>query len=351
MKNHSVWRITLDTNPEDCNYKCIMCEEHSPHSNFISNLKKTIGKSRRVLPLEMLDNVLQQALDLGVKEIIPSTMGEPLLYKYFDRIVDFCKDSDIKLNLTTNGSFPRKKVDDWASILIPITIDTKISLNSISKDLSESIMIGSKFKKVLNNIKAYIQYRDQYFSETGIYSRVTLQLTFMQNNMHEIEQIIQLGAELGVDRIKGHHLWVHFDEIEHLSLLQNFSSIKEWNQIVQKAISSRNLYPNKYGRKIILENFVPIIMKDMNDLEDTFDCPFLGKELWISAEGKISPCCAPSDKRDHLGDFGNISNTSLREAIESVDYNQLVFDYKSRELCKTCRMRKPKSQLSRQVVD
>ena len=27
------WRITFDTNPDDCNLHCIMCEDHSPYSS------------------------------------------------------------------------------------------------------------------------------------------------------------------------------------------------------------------------------------------------------------------------------------------------------------------------------
>jgi glycosyltransferase involved in cell wall biosynthesis len=26
------WRVTFDTNPDDCNLRCVMCEEHSPFS-------------------------------------------------------------------------------------------------------------------------------------------------------------------------------------------------------------------------------------------------------------------------------------------------------------------------------
>ena len=30
--NSFPWRITFDTNPDDCNLQCLMCEEHSPFS-------------------------------------------------------------------------------------------------------------------------------------------------------------------------------------------------------------------------------------------------------------------------------------------------------------------------------
>jgi len=57
----SLWRVTLDTNPEDCNLKCIMCEEHSPYSDFIPNLYKTTGIKRRRMDFETVTSVLQQA--------------------------------------------------------------------------------------------------------------------------------------------------------------------------------------------------------------------------------------------------------------------------------------------------
>lgn len=31
-QNPAPWRITFDTNPDDCNLSCIMCEEHSIYS-------------------------------------------------------------------------------------------------------------------------------------------------------------------------------------------------------------------------------------------------------------------------------------------------------------------------------
>ena len=31
------WRITFDTNPDDCNLHCIMCEDHSPFSTTQSD--------------------------------------------------------------------------------------------------------------------------------------------------------------------------------------------------------------------------------------------------------------------------------------------------------------------------
>jgi radical SAM protein with 4Fe4S-binding SPASM domain len=67
----------------------------------------------------------------------------------------------------------------------------------------------------------------------------------------------------------------------------------------------------------------------------------LNKELWISATGKISPCCAPDDLRNTLGDFGNIADMTIEEVLQSDTYRNLVKNYKKIDLCKTCNMRKP----------
>ena len=40
-------------------------------------------------------------------------------------------------------------------------------------------------------------------------------------------------------------------------------------------------------------------------------CPFLGQEAWVASDGRFNPCCAPDALRRTLGDFGNLSQTSL----------------------------------------
>ena len=89
MKDLNIWRITLDTNPEDCNFHCIMCEEHSNYSDFKQKLFNKTGIKRRLMPKEWLEAIFKEVKELGVKEIIPSTMGEPLLYEYFEVILKY----------------------------------------------------------------------------------------------------------------------------------------------------------------------------------------------------------------------------------------------------------------------
>ncbi len=338
----NLFRLTLDTNPEDCNYHCIMCEEHSPYSNYIQT--KLNGTHRR-MPVEWLEKIFENAKQLKVKEIIPSTMGEPLLYKHFLKIVELCKKHQIQMNLTTNASFPKLhgfSVEDWAKLLVPIISDVKFSFNGATKQTQEKIMLGSKLEKVLENIQVYISYRNQYFENFGYYSRCSFQLTFMESNLEEIPQIIKLASEVDIDRVKGHHLWVHTKEMQNESLRKDQKSIEKWNQVLKKCLEVQKQFPKKNGKLVQLENFFPLSMNNNSVVREEYECPFLGKELWISAEGKISPCCAPNELRNTLGEFGNIQTKTLQEVLVSREYLDLMQNYKQKEVCKTCNMRKPK---------
>ncbi|MDI1354214.1 MAG: glycosyltransferase [bacterium] len=337
----SLWRITIDTNPEDCNLSCTMCEEHSQFSKYIDTLFKETGVKRRRMPVEWLDKIFAQAKEMGVKEIIPSTMGEPLLYKGFERIYDLAKEHQIKINLTTNGTFPKKSVKEWAKIIVPQTSDVKISWNGSTAETSEKVMVGIDFENAIENVKQFVEYRNLHFINGGNYCRVTFQLTFMQNNMHELAEIIKLAAHLDVDRVKGHHLWAHFDEIKNLSMKVDSLTIKKWNVFVEEAYASAEQYRRPNGEKVLLENIYPLENIEEKNVPENYGCPFLKKEIWISATGKISPCCAPDKERDKLGDFGNIQDQTLQEIVSGNNYQNLVANYKNQNLCKTCNMRKP----------
>ncbi len=338
--NNKIWRITLDTNPEDCNLKCIMCEEHSEFSNFKEKLFQKTGTRARRMPKAWIKDIFTEAKELGIKEIIPSTMGEPLMYKNIEDFFVLAKETGIKINLTTNGTFPKKKMEEWSKLIIPVTSDTKISFNGSTEETATLVMKKINYTEQINKIKEFVTYRNEHFKKTGFYSRITLQLTFMQNNMHELSDIVKLSAALDIDRIKGHHLWTHFKEIEHLNFKKDESSMNKWNKIVDEAKDTAEKHRKPDGSKVLLDQIEYLKLSENKEVPKEYNCPFLEKELWISATGKISPCCAPDEQRDSLGDFGNYPETKIKDVLESEKYKDLAKNYKNHSLCKKCVMRK-----------
>ncbi len=333
------WRITFDTNPDDCNLRCIMCEEHSIYSSCQTNRKEE-GRPRRRMSIDLIRKVLQESVGSPLKEIIPSTMGEPLLYRGFDEIIQLCIQYGVKLNLTTNGTFPGCGATEWAKKIVPIGSDVKISWNGATKKTSELIMIGSNFEKRLKNVKDFIRVRDEWAAQGGNFCRVTFQLTFMEIGMEELPDVISLAASLGVNRVKGHHLWVFTQEMEDQNLRRNKMSIQRWNEVVIKALEVAEKERLPDGTKVILENIFTLDESAQEELVPKGVCPFLGEEAWVSSEGRFNPCCAPDKKRLELGEFGNLYDESLEKIWQGENYQELRKNYLKHSVCKSCNMRR-----------
>ncbi len=76
--------------------------------------------------------------------------------------------------------------------------------------------------------------------------------------MHELSDIVKLAASLGVDRVKGHQLWAHFEEIRDLSMKVSKESIVQWNKYVKQALEAQEKFRKPNGEKVILENIIPL---------------------------------------------------------------------------------------------
>jgi glycosyltransferase involved in cell wall biosynthesis/MoaA/NifB/PqqE/SkfB family radical SAM enzyme len=335
----SPWRITFDTNPDDCNLKCVMCEEHSPHS-MLQASRKAEGKPRRRMDIGLVRRVLEDCRGTRLREVIPSTMGEPLLYENIDDFIDLCREFGVKLNLTTNGTFPKRGARGWADRIVPVASDVKISINGATSDTHEAVMLGSSFDKLLENVRTFVAVRDE-LARSGDACRVTFQMTFMECNVHELSDLVRLASSIGVDRVKGHHLWAHFSQIEGMSMRRTRESVERWNQIVALTEQAVIENPLSNGRLVLLENIHRLDPDCLEDIAPDGPCPFLGEEAWVSAEGRFNPCCAPDAQRRKLGEFGNLRDKSLRAVWEGAEYGQLRQHYRENELCKGCNMRRP----------
>jgi len=75
----------------------------------------------------VIEKVVDAFLPLGLKEIIPSTIGEPFLYSRFEDFLLLAKRKNIKVNITTNGTFPNGGLKKWLPLLLPVLSDIKFS--------------------------------------------------------------------------------------------------------------------------------------------------------------------------------------------------------------------------------
>ncbi len=319
----SPWRMTFITNPDKCNLHCKMCDTFS-----VDNRGRLKTNHRPEMDISVVEKTINLLAPHGLKEIIPSTMGEPLLYSHFEQLVELCRKNSIKMNLTTNGTFPKEGVEFWTPKLLDVISDVKFSINGINPEVNEKIMCGINTEKQLRNIEYYLAFR----KKIGNKSTVTLQCTFMKSNLNELKNLILWAIEHGVDRVKGHHLWKTSDSLDS-EMLRTRENASLWNSVCAECNAIAE-------GKIKLENFVPIDLdKPALDGKDTF-CQFLGKELWIEYDGSYQICCCPSEVRKEFGDFGNVSNLSPLEMWNGIKYKTFISNWGESDNCKKCNMRR-----------
>jgi len=326
--NDGPWRITFDTNPDTCNIHCIMCEEHS-------RLRKGPIKNIRMMDPEIITKVISNASGSGLKEIIPSTMGEPLLYPHFNKFLEMAEENDLKINLTTNGTFPLLGVAEWSRRILPLASDIKVSINGASRDVNEGIMDGIDHDVILSNITELIRIRDEVRKSGINHPYVSFQVTLMKKNLRDLKNLLELAIDLNIDRLKGHHLWITWPELEEESLTKDKQSREEWNKV------AKELTDIAKGR-ICLTNISEVSVDDLDTkLPNDHICPFAGKEAWIAWDGTFNVCCAPNNLRKQFGYFGNVTEQPFMDLWRSNKYQNFVKVAGRTEICKRCNMRIP----------
>lgn len=137
----------------------------------------------------------------SLREVIPSTMGEPLLYSHFGELVDLCGDLKIPLNLTTNGTFP----GIWG------TDEGMAKLLRDCSDIKISSLASECFGDWKRNVEQLVEIRKNFAglvdseSAAGLAKNVatiSLQVTLHKENLMVIPEIIAWAEAIGIERIK-----------------------------------------------------------------------------------------------------------------------------------------------------
>lgn len=329
------WRITFVTNPDDCNLHCVMCDGNSE----LARLRDGPRAAPRRMPIDLVRRVLAERRASPLREIIPSTMGEPLLYPDMDAIVELCAAEGVRLNLTTNGTFPGRGAAAWAARLCPVSSDVKISWNGATAATAESIMRGLSFERALEDVRTFLAGRDRIAAAGGNRCRVSFQVTAMEANVAELPAIVRLAASLGVDRVKANQVWVHFDALEPLSLRRSGDAIGRWNAAVRASHAAALEARLPSGAAVLLQNFVELA--EEGEPAPLGECPFLGREAWVTVDGRFAPCPAPGAARGRLGTFGSLLDRALGEIWVGEDFRAFRDRWPDHPVCATCGMRRP----------
>lgn len=336
------WRLTLVTNPDDCNLACAMCECGVARAGRRAGTRDPSGSSapapRRMDPA-LVRAVLDERRGTALREVIPSTMGEPLLWAGLDELVERCRALHLDLNLTTNGTFPGRGATAWAERLVPVLSDVKISWNGATAATASAVMGGLDLAAATENVRALVAVRDRHARAPGRRCRVSFQVTAQEANVAELADIVRLAATLGVDRVKLNHLQVRATALAGASLRRSAEAIERWNAAARAVHAAADEVRLPSGERVLVQNAVELAL-DPEAPAPLGPCPFLGREAWLHPDGRFAPCPHPAGARGELGEFGSAPERALGEIWESAPLRDFVVSHESHPVCRACPFRR-----------
>lgn len=254
-----------------CNLRCVMCFQVD--TSFSSN-KEMMG----FMPIEMFDNIIEEAKENNCNAITLASRGEPTLHKQFDkmtRIIQESKIIDCKLN--TNATvLNEKKINE---ILSANFSEVVFSVDAGTKETYESIRVKGKWEKVLKNIELFNKVRRNNFPSSPTVTRIA---GVKVKEEQDIEQMSSFWENL-------------VDEV----------SIKE----ASPRWDSYNNEKNKI----------------------TEPCMNLWTRSYIWYDGKVNPC--DFDYKSNL-EVGNIKDDSIKNIWNNQKYNKLRENHLNKLRCK-----------------
>lgn len=212
--------------------------------------------------------------------------GEPYLHPKFLELVKAAAARNIYTVTSTNAHFltDRKARETVESGLDRIII----SIDGTTQETYENYRIGGSLEKVKEGTRHLVKWKKELKSVTP---HIIIQFLVVKPNEHQIDEIFELGKELGVDEVKLKTAQI-YDYSKGSELMPTIDKYSRYAQ------QSDGTYKIK------------------NDLLN--HCWKLWHSCVITWDGKIVPCCFDKDAQHQLGD---LNTKSFREIWESNLYD------------------------------
>ena len=294
-----VRRITLLTNPDVCNLCCPLCFLHQRGRSFgdISGFYGEMDFDVARRALEKYGSVVDENGNRILKEVIPSTMGEPLLYSHFGELLSLCRSLRIPMNLTTNGTFPGEWLsDNGMRNLLSACSDIKVS--SLA---SECCSGWKKNVERLLDVRRKLTAADTSGDKRGpSLTTISIQATLHRKNLMMIPELIAWATAVGIDRIKWNKVVflssASVSQKDEYALDRSEGELRDYIQSCSKLCGSD------------LRNEGSLFMeRKQNDRfsQENGTCPF-AEELWIMPDGSEQHCPHPERR------FGNANTVEAQ---------------------------------------
>ncbi len=292
---HSGLPISISIEPTTaCNLRCPECP---------SGLR-SFTRPTGMLEPELFHKVINE-LSPTLSYLTFYFQGEPFLHKNFLDLVRYANEKGIYTATSTNGHFI---TESSARQIVKSGLDRLIiSIDGTTQETFESYRIGGQLAKVIAGAKEMVMAKKELKSSTP---HVIFQFLVVRPNEHQIDEVQQLGKEIGVDEVKFKTAQIY--------------DYEEGNDLIP-TIDKYSRYKQQSDGKFTIKN----------KLLD--HCWKMWHSCVITWDGKVVPCCFDKDAHHVMGECSEQTFEEIWNSDAYHGFRKQLFQSRSTiEMCKNC---------------
>lgn len=306
LKGENIYPIEIEISPSGaCNHRCVFCAVDY------------IGYQPDFLDKDTILRDIRQMSQKGLKSVICSGEGEPLLNKDMPDIANGIKNAGVDVAMSTNGAlFTEEKVRDCLGVFTWV----RYSVASMEEKSYDKIQRGKQGD--LNRVKENLLEAVRVKRDRGYKTTLGVQCLLLPDNMEQLPNMAKQLREIGVDylTVKPYSQHLHSEntfQIDYNAMLELEQEIKQ------------------YATEDFAIYFRANAMKKMHQQKCYEVCHGLPFMTHIDAKGNVWPCVAHIGAKEFC--YGNIYENTFEEIWEGNRRKEIIEKLNGLDINKVCR--------------
>lgn len=306
LQGEEIYPIEIEISPSGtCNHRCTFCAVDY------------LGYKPAFLDTHMMLDNIEHMKAHGLKSVICSGEGEPLLNKNMPELVVKMKQMGVDVAMASNGVLLNKEVTDEC---LDAFTWIRFSVAAIYEETYKKIQRGKDgdLQKALDHIAYAVEWKKKKHLTTTL----GVQCLLIKENLNEILDMARELKRIGVDYFTVKPYSQHTQSTNHLEV--NYEELlKLENRIKQYESEEFKIYYRSNAMKKI---------RQKKSYDNCYGLPFM---THIDAKGNVWPCINFIGKTDFL--YGNLYEQSFEEIWHSEQKKKVMSIFERMDINHICR--------------
>ena len=298
-----------------CNLLCETC----PRTFVSYEEAKTLGWEDFLRIVEQFPD-MQRAVLHGI--------GEPLINRDLPRMIEHLKARGVTVLFNTNATL---LTETWGRHLIASGLDElRCSIDGASPRTYAEIRGAPLLPKIIQNITRFTRLQRELDATTP---RVSIWMTGMRENIHELPDLVRLAAQMGVGEVYVQRMVYSLDDIEAPGMMNaGHALFDDFDVRADQAVAAAEAVAAELGVRLRASGATDprrsLAAPERNEPRPWAACLRPWTTAYVTANGNCLPCCiSPFATADYESlKLGNLFERDFERIWNDTRYQQWRVD-------------------------